>query len=190
MAVRLALLGAPGAPITREARRYLSGRVELVVDSDERVSLATLRDARPDVILSAAHHYVIGPKMRAAARLGAVGLHPSLLPAYRGSYPLWWALRAGEKEVGLSLYHLTDDMDAGAVISQYRVPVGRLGFAALYERVAALVPTALSELLSDIERTGSIPPGSPQEGEHRVYPTPPSPMRAIMKARWMVSGRR
>jgi len=181
---RVTLLGADGAPITREARSFLSGKVDLVVDSDERVSLATLQAARPDVILSAAHHYVIGPKMRATARLGAVGLHPSLLPAYRGSYPLWWALRAGEREVGLSLYHLVDAMDAGAVIGQYRVPVGRLRFAALYERVAALVPIALGDLLQAIEQTGAIPEGTPQDGEYRTYPTPPRMMRAMMKARW------
>lgn len=186
----MALLGASGAPIAREARAYLPGVARVVLDTDDRAPLTALREAQPDVILSAAHHYMIGPKMRATARLGAVGLHPSLLPSYRGSYPLWWALRAGEHEVGISLYHLNDEMDAGDIIAQRGVPVDRLAFGSLYDRVAAEVPGMLAGLLEAIEATGKLPVGVPQTGEHPFYRSPSTVARAAWKARWAIEGRR
>lgn len=186
--LRLVLLGSPDAAVYRAAREFLGDRVMLALDTDERVSVSRLQDARPDVILAAYYHWRIGPKQRASARLGAVGLHPSLLPRYRGSYPLWWAMRNREREVGLSLYHLTDEMDGGNVIAQRSVPTGRSTFAGLYERVAALTPLLLHELLEHIEATGRIPEGTPQDPSQATYFDTPSLLsRAMMKAWWAVS---
>jgi methionyl-tRNA formyltransferase len=179
--VRVALLGSPDQPISVAARAFLSGKVDVVLDSDERVSVSQLHDARPDVILSAAHHFTIGPRQRATARLGAVGLHPSLLPRYRGSWPLWWALRNREREVGLSLYHLADEMDAGNVIAQRSVRVEGDTFASLYEKVALEVAPLLGELLKAIE-AGGIPEGAPQDASQATrYDTPGLMPRVWMK---------
>lgn len=131
---------------------------------------------------------MIGPRQRSAARLGAVGLHPALLPAYRGSYPLWWALRDGAREVGLTMYHLDDGIDTGPIIDQRRVPVERGDtFASLYVRVAALAPVMLRELLDYATAHDALPAGTPQTGEHRTYPTPSRPTRAAMKAWWSLT---
>ncbi len=59
----------------------------------------------------------------AKARLGGVNLHASLLPKYRGAAPINWALMHGEKETGVSVIHMTPQIDAGPVIAQDSTPI-------------------------------------------------------------------
>lgn len=127
-----------------------------------------------DVIVSAAHRYMI------RCETPAVGLHPSLLPAYRGSYPLWWALKAREAWVGLTAFRLDPGIDTGNVLAQVAVPVARGDtFAGLYARVADRVPQVLAEALS-----GDLM-GTPQPpGDWAVYRTPPRWQRALYRAWW------
>jgi hypothetical protein len=61
---------------------------------------------------------MISAHARALAPRGFIGVHNSLLPRYRGAAPLVWALMHGEREVGLSMYTLTDGMDDGDLWAQ------------------------------------------------------------------------
>ena len=59
----------------------------------------------------------------AVPRLGIVNGHPSLLPHYRGPFPIAWAVRNGESEIGMS-YHLMDaTLDTGNLLAQQTVPL-------------------------------------------------------------------
>ena len=57
-------------------------------------------------------------------RLGALNMHGSLLPKYRGRAPVHWAIIHGERETGASLHYMVDQPDAGALVDQERVPIG------------------------------------------------------------------
>lgn len=78
---------------------------------------------RPDVICVAGWYYLLDRPLRQTARMGAVGLHGSLLPKYRGGAPLVWAMIHGEKETGITLFHLDDGVDTGDVIGQESFPI-------------------------------------------------------------------
>lgn len=78
---------------------------------------------KPDLILVAGWYYMASQDLRKVAPKGAVGLHGSLLPKYRGGAPLVWAIINGEKEGGLSLFYLSDGVDDGDLIGQERFPV-------------------------------------------------------------------
>ena len=157
----------------------------LVGSSTTRIQAKTLEDAKPDLVISAAHEHVIGRRARAAARIGAIGLHPSLLPRYRGSWPLWWALRAREREAGLTAYLLDDGIDTGPVLAQRRVPIeARDSFASLYARIGDEVVPLLGELIDHIRATGALPPGEPQdETIATTFRTPGWSARLSMKLR-------
>ncbi len=77
--------------------------------------------------------------INAAARLGAVNLHPALLPNDRGPCPLFWAFRRGDPHVGVTLHQLSDVVDAGDVLHTARIetPFGVTGVQ-LFERLGAL----------------------------------------------------
>ena len=55
---------------------------------------------------------------------GAYNFHPSLLPAYRGRSPINWAILHGETEVGLTLHHMVEELDAGPIVAQRRLIIG------------------------------------------------------------------
>jgi methionyl-tRNA formyltransferase len=57
-------------------------------------------------------------------RLGAINLHASLLPAYRGAAPIQRAIMAGEKETGLSIFRLARSVDSGDIYAQMPMPIG------------------------------------------------------------------
>jgi len=65
----------------------------------------------------------VGADARAKARLGAVGYHPSLLPAYKGKAAIADAFNAGEAITGGSLYQLDDGWDTGMVVDQASVQI-------------------------------------------------------------------
>lgn len=159
--VRIVVAGAAGSPLTEAAADALA--------RDQRVDVTVLTVPLTvgaldgcDVLLSAGHTHYIGRELRETPRLGAVGLHPSLLPRYRGTHPLWWMLRNGETEAGLTLYHLVKDIDAGPIIDQVRVPIERLdSWGLLYARVCAQIAPMLDRFVTDVLAAG-IAEGTPQ----------------------------
>jgi len=75
---------------------------------------------KPDLIIVAGWHYLIASNILDMPGLGAIGLHASLLPEYRGGSPLVWQLINGEKNAGISLFYLESDggVDTGHIIGQ------------------------------------------------------------------------
>jgi methionyl-tRNA formyltransferase len=72
----------------------------------------------PDLILVAGWYYLVPRELRDIAPKGAIGLHGSLLPKYRGGAPLVWSIINGEKEGGISMFYLDDGVDTGDIIGQ------------------------------------------------------------------------
>jgi methionyl-tRNA formyltransferase len=77
----------------------------------------------PDLILSVFYRSLLPDSVLAAAKIAALNLHPSLLPAYRGRAPINWALVHGERETGITLHHMARRADAGDIVAQRRVPI-------------------------------------------------------------------
>ncbi len=91
------------------------------VASPEWVSeLAALN---PDVIVVADYGQILPPALLALPPLGAVNVHPSRLPRYRGAAPVQWAIARGERETGVTIIYMNERMDAGDVILAETVPI-------------------------------------------------------------------
>ena len=83
--------------------------------------------------------------MLAIPRYGAVNVHGSLLPRYRGAAPIQWSVLNGDEYAGVTTMYLAHDMDAGDVIYRERRPVGEYETAGeLFDRLAALGASSLS----------------------------------------------
>lgn len=187
--LRVALLGPASNPVFAAARAVLTAidAIDVALETEQRISARVLQDARIDLLIVAGYHHFLGPNTRAAVKKASVGLHPALLPTYRGSYPLWWALRNGEREAGLTLYVLDDGIDTGRIISQARVAIGPgETFASLYRKVAAKVPELLVPLVRALLEGTGIPADEQDEEQASVYTTPGRLIRIWMKARWML----
>lgn len=83
----------------------------------------TLTELRPDFVFSFYFRSMIGAPLLNAARLGALNIHGSLLPRYRGRAPVNWAILHGERETGATLHYMTARADAGDIVDQQAVPI-------------------------------------------------------------------
>jgi methionyl-tRNA formyltransferase len=181
--VRVYVAGAWGAMIAQAIVLASSrnDRVDLIGISLERVDPAALRRARPDILVSAAHRWMLSPEILGIPRLGSVGVHPSLLPTYRGSWPLWWALVNGEPEVGVTAFRMTDDVDAGPILRQKRLDTRRgESYSRLYERIAPLAGEILNELIDEVLTSGDLPVGTPQDDLRATFVSTPSTGQRIL----------
>jgi methionyl-tRNA formyltransferase len=77
-----------------------------------------VRDLQPDLLITVAYGAKLRKPLRETARLGAVNLHPSLLPELRGAAPVPFALWDGMTHTGITIFRLASRMDAGPVYHQ------------------------------------------------------------------------
>jgi methionyl-tRNA formyltransferase len=84
-----------------------------------------LRTVRPDLICVAIFPQLIPPEIIALAPLGAINVHPSLLPRHRGPLPLFWTYHADDRAAGITVHHINETFDAGDIILQEDFPLPR-----------------------------------------------------------------
>ncbi len=110
-----------------------------------------LRGLAPDLLVVCDYGEILKPPALAAARLGGVNLHGSLLPKYRGAAPVQWAILNGDAETGNTVIQMTPGLDAGPCLGIERLAIdpdetaGELE-ARLSERGAALTLRVVDEL--------------------------------------------
>lgn len=90
----------------------------LGVHRADKIDEVMVRGLDIDLIVSAHSHAFIGRRTRNAARIGAIGFHPSLLPRHRGRDAVRWTIHMGDPVAGGTVYWLTDNVDGGPVAAQ------------------------------------------------------------------------
>jgi methionyl-tRNA formyltransferase len=104
------------------------------------------------------------------SRFGCVNIHPSLLPQYRGAAPIQRALENGEKSIGVTLFQLAEEMDAGPIISQTSVEVSlEANYPEVLNTAAELGRQLANEWLSKIISDPDKIPTYPQEHKSATF---------------------
>src|SRR5919107_3154630 len=98
--------------------------VDVIVSNHPERWAAMLAPLRPDLIISGGFPWRIPSDVFALPRLGAINMHPALLPRYRGPAAIEWAFRNGDAELGFSVNRLSPDFDTGPILDQARIPIG------------------------------------------------------------------
>ncbi|MBN2162538.1 MAG: methionyl-tRNA formyltransferase [Pontiellaceae bacterium] len=126
---------------------------ERIGDADAVAELASLR---PDLFVVVAYGQYIPSRVIELAPNQAINVHPSLLPKYRGSAPIQWALLNGDTETGVSIIYLARKMDAGDILRQEVYPIGPEDTSAtLHDRMAERGAELLVKAIDDI-RSGTV----------------------------------
>jgi methionyl-tRNA formyltransferase len=86
--------------------------------------VAWLRALKPDLLVVAAYGQILSKDVLAAARLGGINVHASLLPKYRGAAPVAWAIYHGETVTGVTIIRMSVHLDAGEMLAQETVAIG------------------------------------------------------------------
>lgn len=117
-----------------------------------------IRALAPELIAVVAYGCILPPEVLAIPKYGCVNLHVSLLPKYRGSAPVQWAVLNGDKETGVSIMQMDEGLDTGAVLCCEKVAIGEEETSGeLFDRVAAVGARVLREAVPAIEAGSLVP---------------------------------
>jgi methionyl-tRNA formyltransferase len=129
---------------------------------------ARLRVLAPDVLVVVAFGQILNEELLSVPARGAVNVHGSLLPAYRGVAPINWVIVDGGAETGVTTMFMARKVDAGEIILTRGTSIGENETAGqLYERLSSLGAVLLVETLDLIERDEA--PRAPQDPTRASY---------------------
>ena len=121
------------------------------------IAIEALRSLFPDILVVVAYGRILPPEMLELPKYGAVNVHGSLLPKYRGAAPIQWAVLNGDKTTGVTTMYLANEMDTGDIIYTEETPIGEFETSGeLYDRLKVIGAKLLSRTLHDIEN-GTAP---------------------------------
>lgn len=106
---------------------------------------------QPDLLCAACFPWRLPAELLAIPRLGALNVHPSLLPANRGPEPLFWTFRLGLHQTGVTIHLMNEHLDSGDIVAQESidVPAG-ISYGELEERCARLGSELLTQTVADL----------------------------------------
>ena len=131
-------------------------------------ALALLQELAPDLLVVVAYGRILPDELLALPKYGAINVHGSLLPKYRGAAPVQWAVLNGDATTGVSTMYLSHEMDAGDVIYTEETPIGEYETSGeLFDRLKDMGARLLIKTLRAVEE-GSAP-RVPQDHELASY---------------------
>lgn len=129
---------------------------------------AQLRAMRPDILVVVAYGRILPDALLQIPTFGAVNVHASLLPKYRGAAPVQWAVLNGDKTTGVSTMYLASEMDTGDVIYTAETEIGEYETSGeLFDRLMVMGAELLVRTLRDIE--AGTAPRTPQDHSQATY---------------------
>ncbi len=135
---------------------------------DNTGALDWLRARHPDVLVVVAFGMLLPVSWLEAPRCGAVNVHASLLPRWRGAAPIERAILAGDTETGVCIMHMDEGLDTGDVYACTRVPIGARTTAG--ELRTILMQSGADLLVKTLPRiVAGTQPCHPQAGEGVTY---------------------
>jgi methionyl-tRNA formyltransferase len=142
-------------------------------------SLARLREFAADLFVVAAYGQILSADLLSIPRLGAINVHASLLPKYRGAAPVNYAILCGEVETGVTIFQIEPRLDAGPMLARVTTPIGPKETAGeLEQRLASLAVAPTMEVIDQLE-TGTTRPLVQDRGQVTKAPRMPKQMGEI-----------
>lgn len=127
-----------------------------------------IRDLKPDILVVVAYGRILPDEILAIPQYGAINVHGSLLPKYRGAAPIQWSVLNGDKITGVSTMYLGHEMDTGDIIYTAETEIGEFETSGeLFDRLMVMGAELLVRTLHDIEN--GTAPRTPQDHSAASY---------------------
>lgn len=111
-----------------------------------------IKELKPDLMILVAYGQILSKEVLDIPTLGCLNIHPSLLPKYRGSAPIQWAIIRGETETGISFLFMNEKIDSGDIIAQKKVEIlPEETFRELNQRLASKSAEMIEVILEKIK---------------------------------------
>ncbi|MDA0834025.1 MAG: methionyl-tRNA formyltransferase [Planctomycetota bacterium] len=120
--------------------------------------LVSLRELKPDLCVVAAYGQILSAELLSIPKRGAINVHASLLPKYRGAAPIQYALWNGETETGITVFHIHPQLDAGPILGTVSTPIdAKETYGELELRLADLAVPLTLNVIEQIDSGTSQP---------------------------------
>ena len=127
-----------------------------------------IKSLRPDILVVVAYGRILPDDMLEVPKYGAINVHASLLPKYRGAAPIQWAVLNGDKITGVTTMYLASEMDTGDIIYTSETEIGEFETSGeLFDRLMIMGAELLDRTLRDIE--AGTAPRTPQDHSKASY---------------------
>lgn len=131
-------------------------------------ALEQIKALEPDILVVVAYGRILPDDILAVPKYGAVNVHGSLLPKYRGAAPIQWSVINGDKVTGVSTMYLASEMDTGDVIYTDSTEIGEYETSGeLFDRLMKMGAELLVKTLRDIE--AGVAPRTAQNHSEATY---------------------
>ncbi len=129
---------------------------------------AQLKELAPDCLVVVAYGRILPQAILDVPPKGCINIHGSLLPKYRGSAPINWAMLNGDAETGVSIMYMAEELDAGDVILTAKTPIDpEEDLPSLWDRLAKVGAEALAEALPLL--AAGTAPRTPQDSTQATF---------------------
>lgn len=133
-------------------------------------ALAQIKALEPDILVVVAYGRILPDDILAVPKYGAINVHGSLLPKYRGAAPIQWAVLNGDKITGVTTMYLASEMDTGDIIYTSETEIGEYETSGeLFDRLKDMGAELLVKTLRDID--AGTAPRAPQDHSKASYVT-------------------
>jgi methionyl-tRNA formyltransferase len=144
---------------------------------NQSASVETIRNWKPDLIVSIHFNQLIKKRVIQLAPAGAINIHPALLPKNRGTFPYFWALVNRDAETGSTVHWIDPKFDSGDIILQEKIKISESDtVTSLANRCARLGADLMVEAIKLIQ--AGNPPRIPQDNTKATYFSWPTPEAA------------
>ena len=163
----LAVVTQPDKPVGRKAiitpcdvKVYAQSRGVKTL-SYNKIRLEGVEDLKalnPDIMVTCAYGQILSKEILDIAKHGVINIHASLLPKYRGSAPIQWAIINGDKQTGVTIMQTDVGVDTGDILKAVSLDILENETAGeLFERLSVLGAQTIVSVIDDIEK-GNITP--------------------------------
>ena len=116
-----------------------------------------LNDLNPDLFVVVAFS-ILPDRIIDIPKYGSINIHPSLLPKYRGSSPIQYALLNGDEETGVSIINLNSKIDSGSILAQKKFSIpNSANFGYMYEKLGIIGSELLIKVIKDMQNKKTSP---------------------------------
>ncbi|MDR0918026.1 MAG: methionyl-tRNA formyltransferase [Oscillospiraceae bacterium] len=115
-------------------------------------ALEILKEINPDIIIVVAYGKILPKDILTLPKLGCINIHASLLPEYRGSAPIQWALLQGDMSTGVTSMYMDEGMDTGDMLIEVGISIDvNETFDELYTELSDLGANVLEQTLEALK---------------------------------------
>lgn len=168
------------SPVKRAAERYGLRILQPEKASDEPFC-QVIRGLEPGLLVVVAFGQILKKRILESSRWGAINIHASLLPRYRGAAPIHWAILNDETTTGLTAMVMDEGLDTGPILLRKEVAIGREETAGeLHDRLSVLSGDLLLETIEGLAGNSLVE--QPQDNSRATYA--PKIDRSMSQIKW------